>query len=103
MRNGQIGDGSILFIDEPESDLDAESLNLFTDVVFELSQAGVQVFIASHDYYFVKTLANKATESDSPLNCHSFTRNKNKVTVHTSDLRHGMPDHPLLTIVEKQL
>ena len=50
LRNGLLESGSILFWDEPENSLNPELIPILVDILLELTQSGVQIFIATHDY-----------------------------------------------------
>ena len=56
IRNGLLESGSILLWDEPESSVHPEFMYLIAEVVHTLAQDGVQIFIATHSYTFVKYL-----------------------------------------------
>jgi|GEM_PF-240707 len=50
LRNGLLESGSILFWDEPENSLNPELITVLVDILLNLAQNGVQIFIATHDY-----------------------------------------------------
>jgi len=54
IRNGLLEPGSILLWDEPESSIHPELMSLIAEVLHILSQDGVQIFIATHNYMFAK-------------------------------------------------
>ncbi len=54
IRNGLLEKGTILLWDEPEANLNPELFPLVVDILFELQQAGVQIFIATHSYNLAK-------------------------------------------------
>jgi len=56
IRNGLLESGSILLWDEPESSVHPEFMCLIAEVLHILAQDGVQIFIATHSYAFVKYL-----------------------------------------------
>lgn len=56
IHNGQIADGTIIFWDEPENSLNPELVPILIDILLELTQNGVQIFLATHDYNFVRHL-----------------------------------------------
>lgn len=51
--------GDILFIDEPEMNLDPENQTKFADLLVELSNLGVKIIISSHSDYLVRSTTNK--------------------------------------------
>jgi energy-coupling factor transporter ATP-binding protein EcfA2 len=47
---GQLAPGSILFWDEPENSLNPELVPVLVNILLELSQNGIQIFVATHSY-----------------------------------------------------
>ncbi len=56
LRNRFINEGSIVFVDTPESALHPTNVVELLDVISLLAQSGVQFFIASHSYFVIKKL-----------------------------------------------
>jgi predicted ATP-dependent endonuclease of OLD family len=48
IRNGLLEKNSILFWDEPESNINPELMAILVDILLELQRNGVQIFIATH-------------------------------------------------------
>ena len=57
IRNGRIAPGTVLFWDEPETNLNPVLMRKVVDVLLALASAGVQIFLASHDYLLTQTLS----------------------------------------------
>lgn len=55
-RNGTLEKGSILFWDEPEANLNPANISTIAEILLDLQKNGVQVFIATHDYFLAKYL-----------------------------------------------
>ena len=64
IRNGTLESDSILFWDEPETNLNPKLFGVLMDVLLKLQRAGVQVFLATHDYVILKDLDLRKTEDD---------------------------------------
>ncbi len=64
IRNGTLRPGSVLFWDEPETNLNPKMFRTVIEVLLELQRAGVQVFFATHDYVVLKELDLQMTEQD---------------------------------------
>ena len=64
IRNGTLQSGSVLFWDEPETNLNPKLFGVVMDVLLELQRAGVQVFLATHDYVVLKELDLRTTDAD---------------------------------------
>lgn len=56
IRNGSLAAGSVLFWDEPETNLNPQLYGVLIDTLLELQRAGVQIFLATHDYVILKEL-----------------------------------------------
>ena len=54
IRNGLLEKGTILLWDEPEANLNPELFPLIVDILLELEEAGIQIFIATHSYNLAK-------------------------------------------------
>ena len=75
IRNGTLRDGSVLFWDEPEANLNPKMFKVVIEVLLELQRAGVQVFFATHDYVILKELDLQMTEEDA-VAFHSLYRDE---------------------------
>ena len=82
---------SIVFIDEPESALHPELISKFMDIVFLLSKAGIQFFIASHSYFVIKKLYLLAHQQKVSIPVYSFDD-----ACCRYDLRNEMPNNPII-------
>lgn len=56
IRNGLLKPGSILLWDEPETNLHPKTYELVADVLLDLADNGVQIFVTTHSYNFAKYL-----------------------------------------------
>lgn len=54
IRNGLLEKDTILLWDEPEANLNPELFPLVVDILLELEEAGIQIFIATHSYNLAK-------------------------------------------------
>lgn len=64
LQNGTLLEGSVLFWDEPETNLNPKLFGPVIQILLELQRMGVQVFVATHDYAILKQLDLRATEGD---------------------------------------
>lgn len=71
IQNDTLSKSSILFWDEPESNLNPKLAKVVIDIILELQRQGVQVFIATHDYVILKELDLAMNKYDNVL-FHSF-------------------------------
>lgn len=85
IKNGTLEKGSILFWDEPEANINPKNIPAIVDMLLNLQSNGVQVFIATHDYFFAKYLEVRKTEKNNVL-FHALYLDKPEKTVrHESD------------------
>lgn len=56
LGNRYLTPNSLLFIDEPESALHPQAISKFLEIIAQLAQSGIQVFMASHSYFVIKKL-----------------------------------------------
>ena len=75
IRNGTLQNGSVLFWDEPEANLNPKMFQTVINVLLELQRAGVQIFFATHDYVILKELDLQMTEEDA-VAFHSLYRDE---------------------------
>lgn len=54
IRNGLLEKGTVLLWDEPEANLNPELFPLIVDILLELEDSGIQIFIATHSYNLAK-------------------------------------------------
>ena len=64
IQNGVLTQGSILFWDEPESNLNPKLSHLAVKIIIELQRMGVQVFLTTHDYVLLKEFDLNITSED---------------------------------------
>jgi len=70
-------EGSILFWDEPETNLNPQLFGPVIQILLELQRMGVQLFLATHDYTILKQLDLQAKEDDQ-VAYHALYRNDAK-------------------------
>jgi predicted ATPase len=64
IQNGTLLSGSVLFWDEPETNLNPGLFGVLMEIILELQRGGVQVFLATHDYVILKELDLRRKEKD---------------------------------------
>ena len=73
IQNGTLLNGSVLFWDEPETNLNPKLFGPLIEILLELQRMGVQVFLATHDYVILKELDLRRGSEDRIL-FHSLYR-----------------------------
>ena len=87
---------SILFIDEPESNLHPQAINDLVKFLFALSQAGIQIYLSSHSYAVIKGFEILARKHQQTIQLCSLKKSDNVITAQFSDLSAGMPDNQII-------
>ncbi len=64
IRNGSLSSGSVLFWDEPETNLNPKLYGVVIKALLEPQRTGVQLFFATHDYVILKELDLQMTDKD---------------------------------------
>ncbi len=92
LGNRYLGQGSVVFIDEPEAALHPAAIGEFMEIVSLLANRGIQFFMATHSYFVVKKLGlvAKAADLSIPVLC------AGNCNWGTADLRNGTPDNPIM-------
>ena len=65
IQNGTLLPGSVLFWDEPETNLNPRLFGSLIEILLQLQRAGIQIFVATHDYAILKELDLRKTKQDS--------------------------------------
>ena len=64
IQNGTLSSGSVLFWDEPETNLNPKLFRTVMDVLLEMQRSGVQIVLATHDYVILKELDLSMAKGD---------------------------------------
>lgn len=64
IQNGTLLEGSVLFWDEPETNLNPRMYGALMQIMIDLQRLGIQVFLATHDYAVLKELDLRSESSD---------------------------------------
>lgn len=79
-KNGILIKGSVLFWDEPEANINPVHIPIIVEMLLELQRNGVQIFVATHDYFLAKYIeVNRVTEDE--IYYYSFFKQGNAVDV----------------------
>ena len=73
IQNGTLTEGSVLFWDEPETNLNPKLFGPVVEILLEMQRQGVQIFVATHDYLILKQLDLQA-RSDDKVAYHALFR-----------------------------
>jgi predicted ATPase len=96
IRNRQLNANSLLFLDEPETTLHPEATRELVEMLMLMAKAGIQIFIATHNYFVLKQMHLSARRDNVETNCYSLSREKGKsVDFRVYDLKNEFPDNPI--------
>lgn len=77
LKNGSLDENSILFWDEPETNLNPQLIVKIVGILKEFALSGMQIFITTHDYLLSNELSLLAENPSSPdLNIKFFALHK---------------------------
>ena len=99
IRNRQLHKGTMLFLDEPETALHPKAIRALMGMLVNLAQAGVQIFLTSHNYFVAKQLVICARQNPGlRVQCCSLVPVEEGDFVRPlfSDLRDGLPSNPII-------
>lgn len=84
IQNGTLLNGSILFWDEPETNLNPTLFGVVVDVLLELQRMGVQIILATHSYVLLKEIQLRRKKGDKILFHTLYRPNKGDPVLHQS-------------------
>ncbi|MCU0445482.1 MAG: ATP-binding protein [Microscillaceae bacterium] len=103
ISNGEIAQNSILFWDEPEANLNPKLTQKVVELLLELAQKGVQIFLASHDYLLTNLLSLKSeyhktlkNETIPPIQFFGLYEQDNQVACDTGNTLTDLSQNPIL-------
>lgn len=79
IKNGTLEKGSILFWDEPEANINPSNITAIVDLLLDLQENGVQVFIATHDYFLAKYL-DLRKKANTRITFHSLYKSSTTIS-----------------------
>jgi AAA15 family ATPase/GTPase len=95
IRNRTIKTGTILFIDEPETNLHPRAIIALCNMLYSLSEVGVQIYMATHSYFVLKQFEILARRNKKSIQLCCLEKSEN-MTIKFNDLKEGMPDNPII-------
>lgn len=84
IRNGSLSEGSVLFWDEPETNLNPQLYGVLIDALLGLQRAGVQIFLATHDYVILKELDLRLQAGDQVAYHSLYRAEDDEIAGHTT-------------------
>ena len=95
--NGTLSGSSVVFWDEPEANLNPRYVSVVAGMLNALAKAGVQVFLATHDYLLSEKLS-LAAENDPSAGArfHSLRRGDDGVQIESANTLAELDYNPIL-------
>jgi energy-coupling factor transporter ATP-binding protein EcfA2 len=75
IANGSVSEGSVLFWDEPETNLHPRLIKDVSEILMQIQRLGVQVFLATHSYVLLSEL-DLTGRKDDLIRYHSMYRDQ---------------------------
>jgi len=98
--NGELKKDSVLFWDEPESNLNPVLIKVVAEFIMELSKCGIQVFIATHDYLLTHLLSLHAEyreQKNAPdMKFFSLSKGDSGINIEEGDVLSAIENNPIL-------
>ena len=91
--NGSLPTGSVLFWDEPETNLNPKLFGTVMNILLELQRNGVQIFLATHDYVILEELDIRKGEQDE-VAFHSLYRDGETGEISCNTANNYLGIHP---------
>lgn len=107
IHNGTLTQGSVLFWDEPEANLNPKLARTVVSILLELQKLGVQIFISTHDYVLLKEFQMAASPTNDIL-YHTLYRGEDGNIQHNStkvfdELGHNAIDETYADILDREI
>lgn len=93
IQNGTLLNGSILCWDEPEANLNPKLMRTVVEILLELQQQGVQIFLSTHDYVLLKEF-DLQTKTNHQVLFHSLYRDVSSGEIEVKSTSSYLEIHP---------
>jgi hypothetical protein len=96
MMNGALTSNGFLFWDEPEASMNPQLAGLASRTAFGLSELGVQVFLATHDYALTSELSLTAEQNRHDIRFFGLQRDEHGVVAEQAEALADIGSNPIL-------
>lgn len=79
IKNGTLENGSVLFWDEPEANINPKYIPVLAELLMMLEAEGVQIFVATHDYFLAKYIEVKRKKENEVQYISLYKDGENKI------------------------
>jgi predicted ATP-dependent endonuclease of OLD family len=94
LRNGLVEKGTTLLWDEPESSINPELIPTLIEILLELQNGGVQIFIATHSYEVARWFELKSN-SENVIKYFNMQKNNAVITVESAENYKDLENNPI--------
>lgn len=108
IQNGVLDGKSILFWDEPESNINPKLISTTAQVIMLLADLGVQIFITTHSYFLIKelNLISKKVDKDQFVHFHALYNDGDTMQCESAcdmnDIAHNVIEDEFLNLYNKE-
>jgi AAA15 family ATPase/GTPase len=95
LMNESITADTVLLWDEPEANINPNLVRALAEILLELARNGVQIFLATHDYFLAKYFEVLAREDDG-ISFHGLHETSEGVQCETSDKFSLLTHNPII-------
>jgi energy-coupling factor transporter ATP-binding protein EcfA2 len=99
IQNGSLNKDTILFWDEPETNLNPKYIKIVAKFLQVLAKNGVQIFVATHDYlltYLLSLSAEYPKKDTPPMRFFSLSKGENGTDIESANTIHGIQNNAIL-------
>ena len=99
IQNGSLNKDTILFWDEPETNLNPKYIKIVAKFLQVLAKNGVQIFAATHDYlltYLLSLSAEYPKKDTPPMRFFSLAKGENGTEIEFADTMNGFKNNSIL-------
>lgn len=99
VKNGTLNKDTILFLDEPEINLNPRYIKIVAQFLQTLAKHGVQIFVATHDYlltYLLSLDAEYPKADTPPMRFFSLYKGNDGTAVEWADTMNGIKNNSIL-------
>jgi predicted ATP-dependent endonuclease of OLD family len=103
VKNGTLESGSVLFWDEPETNLNPRVIPTLVEILLELQRVGVQIFISTHDYVLSKYFEIRANDTDKIIYFSLYKNQDDSVSYNKCNNFRELRENPIISAYDKLL
>lgn len=97
IKKSEIRSGTILFIDEPDINMNPIAIRKLVSVLCEMANIGVQIFLSTHSYYILNWMEiNARRNSDLEIKCFTLDIKDKDLEITSKNLQDGLPPNKII-------